>query len=95
MGFLLQRGGDWSRLGKNHLGLRRDQLFGNRLHISGSRRNAIIDMNIAALEPSMFFEFLLEGLHVWIVGDDEHANAAHALRLLGQRCGRPRHRAAD
>ena len=63
-GFLLQRGSDRSRQRENNLGLHRDQLFGERLHASSSRRHAIVDMNIAALGPSMFFEFLLECFYV-------------------------------
>ena len=31
----------------------------------------------------MLFEFLLECLYVWIVAGNEHADTAHALRLLG------------
>ena len=58
--------------------------------------NAIVDVNIAALGPSMLLEFLLECLYVWIVEGDEHADMPNAVRLLRTRRERPRdRRAAD
>ena len=50
--------------------------------MSASWRNAIVDMNIAALGPSTLFEFLLECFYVWIVEADEHADTPNAVGLL-------------
>src|SRR6185437_13439799 len=58
---LLQGGGNRDRVSQDHVGLRCDELFRERLHVGPGWRIAIVDADIAALRPPASCQTLTKG----------------------------------
>src|SRR6516165_10098503 len=81
---------------EDHVGLQRDQLFREHLHLRAGRRKAIVNTDIAAFRPSTLLEPLPEcreaGPYFRIVlgKAHQHADPPHSVGLLRARYERPR-----
>src|SRR6516165_4552985 len=86
---------------EDHVGLQRDQLFREHLHLRAGRRKAIVNTDIAAFRPSTLPEPLPEcreaGPYFRIVlgKAHQHADPPHSVGLLRARRERPHRRAAE
>src|SRR5262245_42112358 len=86
---------------QDHLGLQRDQLFREHLHLRAGRRKAIVNTDIAAYRPSTLLEPLPECreagpcFRIVLGKAHQHADPPHLVGLLRARRERPRGRAAE